>query len=301
VRQDRSRLTVVLAVGAALLLLFAVVAAATRGRNPFGHPQGGTGPSAQFVSYAWTTVLTVAVLVLVTGLVFAFRGPKVSSPQTVRKRRHWSTILLFGFLLLALLIRAHRAPVTTGTHEIGRDQKQPKIGRLQPPEPQSRADFRWDAFGAIVGAAAVVAALAVIAARRRGGGRPWVELGPPESETALALSDALDDSLDDLRSEPDLRKAVIAAYARMERTLAGHGFARARWETPLEYMARVLGGLAGSRDPVTRLTALFEQAKFSGHRPAPAMREEAIDALVVLRDDLRRAADVRAEPAPAAP
>ena len=36
----------------------------------------------------------------------------------------------------------------------------------------------------------------------------------------------LDETLDDLRNEADPRKAVIAAYARMEKILAGHGLGR---------------------------------------------------------------------------
>ena len=297
--RSRSRLPVLLAVGAALLLLFAIVAAATRGRNPFGHAARGGGPSSEFVSYAWTSALTVGALALVATLVFVFHGPPTLTDKPVRKRNHWSAILLLLFVVLALLIRAHHGPFDVGTTDVGVGQKQPGSGRLRPAEPSSRADFRWEAFAAIVGAAAVVAALAVVAVRRRA--RRPEELYEGEPDTALALSDALDDSLDDLRREPDLRKAVIAAYARMERALAAHGLARARSETPLEYMARVLGGLAGSRDAVTRLTSLFEQAKFSGHPLAPAMREEAIDALVTVRDDIRRAASARAAPVPALP
>src|SRR5205807_2151173 len=40
----------------------------------------------------------------------------------------------------------------------------------------------------------------------------------------------LDASLDDLRREPDARRAVVAAYARMERGLAARGCARQPWE-----------------------------------------------------------------------
>ena len=40
-----------------------------------------------------------------------------------------------------------------------------------------------------------------------------------------------------------------------------------------------------------RLTDLFEWAKFSQHEPEPAMRDEAIDALVAVRDELRRPAE----------
>ncbi len=101
------------------------------------------------------------------------------------------------------------------------------------------------------------------------------------------MSLALDESLDDLRAEPDLRKAIIAAYARMERALAGAGLPRRPAEAPLEYLERALLELETSAGAVRRLTDLFEWAKFSQHEPEPQMRDDAIDALVAVRDELR--------------
>ena len=40
-------------------------------------------------------------------------------------------------------------------------------------------------------------------------------------------------------------------------------------------------------DAVRRLTELFEWARFSQHEPEPAMRDEAVDALSAVRDELR--------------
>jgi len=111
--------------------------------------------------------------------------------------------------------------------------------------------------------------------------KPW-RLRPQE-EVALAL----DESLDDLRSEPDIRRAIIAAYARMERTLASAGIPRRPAEAPFEYLERALQALDASTAAVTRLTDLFEWAKFSQHEPDASMRDDAIDALVALRDELR--------------
>jgi hypothetical protein len=103
-----------------------------------------------------------------------------------------------------------------------------------------------------------------------------------------ALAAALDESLDDLRSDPDVRRAIIAAYARMERALAYAGLPRAPAEAPYEYLERSLVELDTSSDGARRLTDLFERAKFSHHEPAESMRDEAIDALVAVRDELRR-------------
>ncbi len=105
----------------------------------------------------------------------------------------------------------------------------------------------------------------------------------------------MDESLDDLRAEPDPRRAVIAAYARLERVLAAHGLPRKTSEAPLEYLGRMLGGLSVSPPAARRLTDLFERAKFSQHAVAAEMKEEAIDALETVRDDLA-AARALAEP-----
>ena len=62
-------------------------------------------------------------------------------------------------------------------------------------------------------------------------------------------------------------------------------------EAPFEYLERALTTLDTSAGSVRRLTALFEWAKFSHHEPDPAMRDEAVDALVAVRDELRAPAE----------
>jgi hypothetical protein len=101
------------------------------------------------------------------------------------------------------------------------------------------------------------------------------------------LAAALDESIDDLRTEPDVRRAIIAAYARMETALAAAGIPRHRAEAPLEYMERALLSLDTSAPAVRTLTDLFEWARFSHHESEPSMRDEAIDALIAVRDELR--------------
>ena len=85
-----------------------------------------------------------------------------------------------------------------------------------------------------------------------------------------AVSLALDESLDDLRNDPDLRRAIVAAYARMERALGRVGLAaaarRRRRSSTSSGRSR-----ASTRapEPSERLTTLFEWAKFSQHEPEP--------------------------------
>jgi len=106
---------------------------------------------------------------------------------------------------------------------------------------------------------------------------------PDEPDELLA---AVDLSLEDIENEPDPRRAVIRAYARMESALGSYGIARRPWETPLEYLARALTSLRVGRASVERLAALFERAKFSSHEIDLSMKGDALAALGALRDEL---------------
>jgi hypothetical protein len=107
-----------------------------------------------------------------------------------------------------------------------------------------------------------------------------------EQLLAQTLVDVLGESLDDLRGEANARRAVIAAYARMERTLDAEGLGRRSAEAPFEYLARVLAELHASRRSIFALTELYERAQFSTHSVDDEMKQEAIGALTALRNDL---------------
>jgi Domain of unknown function (DUF4129) len=70
-------------------------------------------------------------------------------------------------------------------------------------------------------------------------------------------------TLDDPRLEPDPRRAVILAWARVERALAGARAPRAPWQTPAELTRVALARLPLPEGAVRRLTGLFEIARFS--------------------------------------
>jgi hypothetical protein len=154
----------------------------------------------------------------------------------------------------------------------------------------------WIAIALVVGLMLAAAFAYVVAERRARHGR--------RSETVLAaeLAVVLDETLDDLRAEADPRRAIIAAYARLERVLAANGVPRGVSETPAEYVPRVLHDLELDSGAVERLTVLFTRAKFSQHEVHTAMKEEAIGALGQVRDELRASGTGRAlAPPPAAP
>src|SRR5262245_19283209 len=135
---------------------------------------------------------------------------------------------------------------------------------------------------AIVAVLVLAAATAYVASVRRA--RPARDQSEPLAEE---LASALDDALDDLRAEADPRRAIIAAYARLERVLAANGIARHAFETSDEYLERVLHDLELRPEAIGRLTELFTQAKFSHHDVDSTMKDSAIEALEQVRDELR--------------
>ena len=138
---------------------------------------------------------------------------------------------------------------------------------------------------------AILLALAVVAFvlhrrhRRRRAGRAPRERAEIVDELVAEIGDAIDD----LEAEPDARRAVIAAYARMEAALGRHGVRRRPSETPYEYLARVLLELEVPDAAVRALTDAFERAKFSPHEIDARGKRSAIGALVAVRDGLRAA------------
>ena len=270
--------------------LLAVAALASHGR-PLSASHG-TGPTTHFFDYVFTTV---ALVVIAVALVFLW-SLLTSKPATPGRQRPkfdlWQYLLMLAtsFLVGWLLLHAHLHPSLKAKKQPARQTKTGTAGALgkQPPASATRGvRLRWDEV-AIVAALLAAAGVAEFASRSSKQPKPWRVR--PQEEVALAL----DESLDDLRSEPDLRRAIIAAYARMERTLAAVGIPRRPSEAPFEYLERALHALDASGPAVTRLTDLFEWAKFSQHEPDASMRDDAIDALVALRDELREPVEAAA-------
>jgi len=90
---------------------------------------------------------------------------------------------------------------------------------------------------------------------------------------------AVEESLEDLRAEPDARRAIIRCYARFERVAADSGFARKPSHTPTEFMREALPRLPLPRGAVPALTGLFELARFSHRALGQRERDRALDAL----------------------
>jgi hypothetical protein len=272
----------------ALLVLLAVVAFASR--TGFGHTSAAR-PTPSYVSWAMSVFLILFVL-MVPVAVYAYsiqmREFRVQNRRSMQARAFRSLgimFLVFGLTGLALYFRRHGSFLGLNQLLGGQNGKTGKDGRLHDVTQTYHPTFQWPVLWvALVVLAAVVGWYLWLRAHRE-----QAPLAEHERSVADDIAETIGDAIDDLESEPDARRAVIAAYARRERVLGRHGLRRRTSETPTEYLRRILLGLTTRVEAVRRLTTLFEQAKFSDHTIDGGMKQEAIDSLRAIRDDLRAA------------
>jgi hypothetical protein len=277
-----------LAVGVLAVVAFVgVVAVASRGSTP-----SGTGDARAPADVLLDTFFSLALLLFVPAaalLVYGLLQRKEIAREIASGRYRRSGLATYlalaAFFSLAVYYRRDDFALDLrgdeGEGDLGDTTRRPGPGSEQPAGDAYEPEFAWIPVLVVLALAAAGIAAYVVASRRR--------RAPDavEEHAAEQVADTLEDTLDDLRAEPDPRRAVIAAFARLERALTSSGLPRAPAETAEEYVARVLGRLDVDRQPVRALTDLFETAKFSQHEVDEAMREAAIAALVRIRDDLR--------------
>ena len=107
------------------------------------------------------------------------------------------------------------------------------------------------------------------------------------SETTSASRAAVEAAIGALDAESDPRRAVIAAYAAMQRTLGEHGVARSPAEAPREYLERTLLASRATEREARTLTGLFEEARYSEHPIPQRLRDVALSALRSLQRRLQ--------------
>jgi hypothetical protein len=295
----RAALRTALLLGLAVLLL-AVVALASRGleADGGGRSVGGLSvPRAPGAAVESLVVLIVVGVVAATSLLaFMLAGivrprKKPDEDEMVAEpppRPWWSGPLL---ILMAVATFALPIGLLVWFSGIG-GQPRSSSGAAEHPartvapigRPGGGAELTspdWALVWVAIGIMVVVLVVLVVLRRGRRG-PPAPTLGSPRG----TMAQAVEETIEDIDRDPDPRHAIISAYARMERVLATHGWARRPSWSPFEYLEESLEQLSVPAAPAHSLTELFEVAKFSRHRVDTTMKSRAIDALVAVRQAL---------------
>lgn len=272
-----ARSAIALAVG--LCICGLVVALAAGGvSSRVGAPPTGSLSALELAAFA---IVGVCASLALVALLWARPWEGLErKPVPLRNRLVNALVLTAVLVIVALLVNV------LPTHPFQGHPRQgiaSPPGKAQPKHPSPAhggpLDAGWAKGAAVaVGATLGIVALFLLYRNPRVGTRPESEEEP--------LDRAIAAGIEGLESESDPRRAVIKAYAGMEHALGGDGLVRKPSDTPLEFLSRALERLHASRAATVRLTALFEQAKFSDHVIDESMRGEALQALAGLRSEL---------------
>lgn len=271
----------------AIVLLLPIVALASRPENA-GTVRLLSDDPIRIAFDVLTYLLLIAALLGLVIVVWALwpRPEEEMLPPVARRRRRplATAITMAAAVLLAVWLRTHgfsRLP-TLRNAGLGAPGAPGGVSSALPQAARAAHGTDWLALAIAV----ALAAAAVFAAWRALRTRP-----PRRRGTALAgLEALLDDAIDDVLAEGDPRRAVIAAWARLERVLARHGLPRRPAEAPFEFAYRARNQLGLEPVALDRIADLYEWARFSVNEVTPAMREDALRRLMDVRDGLRLAA-----------
>jgi hypothetical protein len=278
------------AVAVALVsVLLAAIVGMTSASSPWVTGDGADPSPPPFVAEALAVALAVGLSILL-GVIWiraprkskTTKKPRPSSSATdgIRSGLRTGTLVLIGGLLFSVLLLAfwfllgqadsvQPPPLITATV---RD-----VPPLPPttPSPTAPPVFDWFLFG-LVASIAVILPLGLIARRRL---RVSDESEQEEGDVPASVVRAVGESIDQIERDPDARRAIIRAYARMEHAFDDAGMPRRPSEAPFEYLGRALRGVRVSPPAAGRLATLFERARFSRHVVDVGTKEDAIGEL----------------------
>lgn len=269
--------------------LIAIVAFASRTSSSLaGSPSIETGWTIQAIEVVGYVALAIGIVLLplVVGMFRKDRyrpAPGVNSEiLELTQMPLWARIL--GVTAMIALLVAELGLLLAFLDELGDPGTGLPSDTLGGPDPSALGVADREVSSLAIAAVIVMALIVVLLAlaiRWRLRDDRW--LARRDDRMGASAAQAVDVSLEALRREPDARRAVIAAYAAMERSLSGSGLGRHRSEAPLEYLRRVLLGSTGATEEVRTITHLFQLAKFSHHEVDEPMRSGAIKALERIR------------------
>lgn len=263
--------------------------------DPAGGPDDITGVIRLpwLVTWIIITLFSLAALVLLLDLGRRMRSRRhddeddVTLGREAPRRQPWLQALtqilsLVNFAVIAYLLWKNVLPLTD-LMALGQGVgSATALPQERPVDAPFFLTWTFAVLALVAGSAALALALWVTSSDRF---TRWWEQDADDEAPPAPLVEAVDESLEDLRAEPDARRAIIRCYARFERAAAAAGLARRPWHTPMEFMRETLSRLPAPRGAVRALTGLFELARFSDRALGPGERDRALDAL----DDIKAA------------
>jgi hypothetical protein len=283
-----------LALAVTVVLLLGVVALASR-QPLHGSATGapvGSGTSSSVTISSWELVVIAAgAAVALVGLLAYVGLPRRRIPEPFYRQPPFKAspavvIAVVAPLLVGVVLIAGAVSGSHRRQELGSPGS--FRARPAPAAPAGRSSGPVSGFELPIWVPVAVLALVVtgtVALIASPGGRR-AQAAAPKSVVPRVLEVAVERSLADLATTSDPRRAVIAAYARMERSLAEAGLPRAAAEAPREYLSRASAALEFDPGSLNTLTTLFERARFSLRSMDESARDEAIAALGDLREEL---------------
>ena len=269
-----------------LVAIAALVGVATHAFAPGGGPNPPREPLVVLLQMVfWLSIAADVVIVveLAHEILLRIKGERVGPPP--RPRTHWAAqflalVPLLGFLAAILFLRGTSAGRTLAQLP-GRLAS--GAGLLPSSVHRGSAADDYLIWISLTISIAIVTVIGVWIWRlsRRPQPRPRARRAERD-----AVAEALEESIEALRADPDPRSAIIHAYVAMESRMNRVGLPRRRHEAPLEFMARILEVAKGAAADVRRLTQLFEVARFSRHEVDEAMRSSALLALSNIREEI---------------
>ena len=280
------------AAGATVGLTVAVVVVAMAARAPLSRSTPVDARSAQAPTTALFMLLAGAGVVMLGALVLvAWSGrrrkddPPEHEPTPIEVHWIWKLVMMLvpfalGAALVAAALIGTRAVHNTPGFRGGTLAGAPRSARGSTHTGGGFAVPAWLPWTllAIVGIA-LAAGIVLLWLRR--------ERSVSEPPGASAPHAAVQAAIDALGAEADPRRAVIAAYGAMQRTLGERGVVRSPAEAPREYLQRALVASRSTEREARTLTGLFEEARYSTHPIPERFREMALSALRSLQRRLQ--------------
>lgn len=273
-RRDAHTVLPALLVTGAVVLLFTLAALGAR-------ELPGTERSPRFAFMpdlldVMSLVVGVSLLVGFALLLITARKPE-SSPRTKARP---ARVGMLG-LLLVIAVAAMVILAVSGREPVVSEEETPPLPSRSEDValPVEEVGSGWVI--AVLAGAVVLVGVGIAAGRRRS----QAVADRPTADEAVAR--ALDTALAELYSSDDPRAVVIRAYASIETSLSDIGMPRKASEAPRQYLARVLTDVDIEPCALTRLTGLFERARFSDHTIGFIDGREAVASMEAARSCLQ--------------